>query len=189
MSKSLKAIQVICKIAKILSKIAFICCIIGAAGCLIGITTFGAIGNITVGELTLHGLIEESADMSVAACYDAMIAGLILCAAQIVITKFAEMYFSHELLDGTPFTEKGYKELFRLGVIMASVSLGASILASISHGVISALYENVGALEVFDTSSIAVGVLFMLISLILRCALEEMQKKSNSQVEGASSND
>lgn len=184
MSKSLKVIQTIYQIAKVLSKIVFIMCIIGFAGCVFGIVFFEALGDVVVGEVTIKGLIETSSELSVASTYDAMIAGALFCAAECVIAKFASIYFTNELKDGTPFTKNGYKELFRLSIIMLSVSIGVNILVAISHGIISALYENVEELNTFDFSSITTGVAMMFLSLIYKTATEQIENAS-SKDEGA----
>lgn len=178
MSKSLKVIQTIYQIAKILSKIVFITCIIGFAGCIIGIVFFEALGDVVVGEVTIKGLIETSSELSVASMYDAMISGALFCAAECVIAKFASIYFANELKDGMPFTKNGYKELFRLSIIMLSISIGVNIIVAISHGVISALYENVEELNAFDASSITTGVAMMFLSLIYKTATEQIETAS-----------
>ena len=66
-SKTLKTIQVFSKIGKVLSKIIFICSIVGACGCLVGIISLavGMTESLELGGVTIHAMIEKSAEMSI----------------------------------------------------------------------------------------------------------------------------
>ena len=60
--KALATIQKIAKAGRILSKIVFICSIVGAAGCLIGLITMPLIPEgLRIGGLSIHGFIEKNA--------------------------------------------------------------------------------------------------------------------------------
>ncbi len=184
MSKSLKTIQVLFKIAKILSKIVFICCIIGAVGCIVGIISLaivGASGTLYDGA-TLSQIIARESGMTINHMYAAISVGLVFCAAEIVIARFAEIYFGNELKDGTPFTFSGAKELMRLGIITVSVSVGASITAAIVVAIFKGCLSGVGSLDYSDGSSVAIGIMFLVISVIFRYGAErEEQFNSNSR--------
>ena len=49
--------------------------------------------------------------MSMPTIYTTMTVGMVFCAAEAILSKFAELYFKNELADGNPFTLHGAKEL------------------------------------------------------------------------------
>ena len=76
--KSLKAIPVLAKIGKIISKVLFILCIVGFCGCVLGIVGLAAgLSVMKIGGVTLHGLIEIKAGMSLGTMYAILAAAAI----------------------------------------------------------------------------------------------------------------
>ena len=60
---SLKTIQTLSKIGKILCKIAFVFAVIGFCGCIVGMISLSVGGNILkLGGVTIHGIISENLD-------------------------------------------------------------------------------------------------------------------------------
>lgn len=171
--KTLKTIQTLSKVAKILSTIVFVCSIIGCVSCIIGAVCLGAGGAILqAGGYDFAKLIQESSGMTVETLYATMACSVILCAGEIAISKFAQLYFKHELEAGTPFTLNGAKEMMRLGIIIVSVSLGTTIVAAIVYAIIKAVNANVGKYDVGNYTSIMTGIVFMIISLLLKHGAE-----------------
>lgn len=177
MEKSLHTIQVLSKIGRILSKIVFIFSIIAIAGCLLGITCLAAGLDKTVklDGVTIQGLIEKEAGTTVGNMYAAMAVGLVLSICECILARFAELYFKHELEAGTPFTLPGAAELKRLGILTISLSLGGTILAVIVHGVMKHAMEGVGEFKGGDYSSVSLGIMFLVMSLVLRYGTERME--------------
>ncbi len=185
MSKSLKTIQLLSKIGRILSTIVFICSIIGVAGCVLGAVTLslGWTETFKIGGVTVHGLIENSAEMSIGSLYATMAAGGILSAGECVIAKFSELYFKHELSDGTPFTFAGAKELHRLGIIAIAVSIGSIVLASIVHAIMAHAMTGVGEMNLDSTPSIGIGITFIIMSVIFKYGAEQAQPEGQKAFE------
>lgn len=172
--KTLNTIQTLSKIGKILSKIVFICCIIGTVGCIVGmiLLPFADTGVFKIGGMTIHGALVNRAGMEFNALYPLMVGAMILCIGQAVTAKFAEIYFAHELADGTPFTLNGAGELLRLGILTICVPLGALILSQIVSGIMA---EFIGCGDFFNPEggdSVALGVTFLLTSLLCRYGAE-----------------
>lgn len=180
-SKTLKTIQTIMKIAKILSTIVFVFCIVGIVGCTIGIVTMALIGETTfeIAGVTLHSLIAKSADTSIGTVYTSMAVGLILCIGELIISKMAVSYFKHELEAGTPFTMDGAKELFRLGVCAAVISLGAFIAADITYAVMNKCFVDVADMHIEDSNQIVTGMLILFISLLCKLGAEKENPVKN----------
>lgn len=190
MSKSLKTIQVIAKIGRILSLIVFVCTIIGMAGAIIGILTLAlGVGDITIGDLTLKSIIENEAGLSMGTLYTTLACSVLLCAGEGVIAKFAEIYFKREEAAGTPFTLDGAKELFRLGIISIAVSLGTYLLACICQGVMREFLNDAVSTDFSSSTSVGLGVAMMLVSVILKCATETIADKNNALKERENGSD
>ena len=179
MNPTLKRIQVLARIGMILSRIAFICCIIGAVGCAVGIACFALAGDtvFTLGGVSVHSLIENTASLSEPALYAAMATGLLFCAAEAVLSRFAVIYFRNELADGTPFTLRGAKELMRLGVLTIAIPLGTAIVCSIGIAVADNFYPGLEKLSAGEYSSAGLGIMMLVLSLFCRYGAEVTGEK------------
>ena len=166
---SLKTIQVLYKMGKIFSKIIFVFCIVGFCFCVAGILSLACgLETIKLGNVTLKGLIQTEAGLSMAGMYTSMIAAMILCAGEAVLSKFAEHYFTQELICKTPFETEGAKELMRLGILTICIPLGTQMVAEIFQAVMEQGFEGVAALKLDNSGSVALGVMFILMSLLCR---------------------
>lgn len=183
MSKTLKTIQTLAKIARILCTIVFVCSIIGVAGCFIGVI------GLSLGEAlvkasgqNLSELVYQSTGMTTETLYAVMACSAVICAGEIAIAKFAEVYFKNELEAGTPFTFDGAKEMMRLGIVTAAVSLGTAIIASIVYGVIKAVNANVGEYDIDNASNLFTGIAFIIISFLCKHGAEISAQKIENEV-------
>ena len=167
--KTLNIIQKLSKIGKVLSKIMFIFCIIGFCGCIVGILSM-ALGapTLKIGGVTLESILNTEAEVTVGTVYAAMVAGMILCAGEAVLAKFAEHYFNCELTDGTPFTFASAKEIQRLGILTICLPIGTQIVAEVVHAVMEQTMQGVAPLRLDSSGSVTLGVMFIVMSLICR---------------------
>ena len=176
--KSLNTIQKLSKLGRVLSKIAFIFSVIGFCGCIAGLLSlcFDTGSLLKLGGVTLHGLIFAEYGYNIKSIGAALSGWLIVCAGEAVLAKFAEQYFKNELRAGTPFTLAGSKELLRLGILTLAIPTGCAVLGSIAEGVIAGFLqvERAAAMDLqFDNeASIALGVMFLLGSLLCRHGAE-----------------
>ena len=180
MESTLKTIQVISKIAKIISKIVFVFCIVGASICLCGIAT-AAIGTediLKIGNVTIKGIFDNNSTISMNDFYAGMVISCIMCIIGAILCKFYELYFKHELADGTPFTIKGAMELRRLGILNIALPLGGVILVSIIHGIMSHIMGDIKALSLDASSSVYIGIMFIVMSLIFKYGAEIISEKN-----------
>ncbi len=177
MEKSLKTIQTLAKIGRALCRIAWICSIIGIAGCALGIFSLivGTDEALKLGGVTIHGIIANESGLSEGSMYAAMIAGMILCIGELVLALFAEHYFNNERADGTPFTLSGAAEMQRLGILTICISLGAAALAEIAHLIFAHAFRDVAEMHFGDYTSVGLGIAFIVVSVLLRygAALEK----------------
>ena len=177
--KSLKTIQVLAKVGRILSKIIFILCIVGFCGCIVGILSLAlGLESFKIGDVTIRGLIEEKAEISMATLYAAMAVGIVYCAAEAVLCKYSETYFKNELADGTPFTQRGAKELKRLGIIVIVVSLCVGTVCAIGLAIAHRAYPEIAKLPLESIGSVGIGIMMLIASLLCRYGAELREGKT-----------
>ncbi len=179
MSKSLKTIQTLSKICRILSKIVFICCIVGAVLCIIGLAGLGmgADNSVKLGGVTVYGLLQdvEGLDTKLICAISAQV--LVFAIAEAIVAKFAEVYFKNELKTGTPFTFEGAKEMRRLGILAIALSLAAAIIAGI-------IVTPLGAEEYQISGDVAVGtgLMLLVLSVIFKYGAEVAQSAEQKKL-------
>lgn len=177
--KSLKSIQTLSKLGKILSKIAFIFSVIGFCGCIAGLVSllFGNGSLLRIGGVTLHSLIPEDRGYNMKSISAALSGWMIVCAGEAVVAKFAEIYFKHELQAETPFTSSGAYELKRLGILTIAVSAGCAVLGTIVQELVvgfaggEVLMENTYDCE----SAVFIGIMFIIMSIFCRYGAEVIE--------------
>ncbi|MBQ7714987.1 MAG: hypothetical protein IJT70_03850 [Clostridia bacterium] len=180
--KTLNTIQKLSKLGKILSKIIFVFCLVGGILCVVGIIGLALIPDgIKLGGVTIRGLIEKNADISVGTCYAAMAVGIVFCAGEAVLCKFAERYFKNELKAGTPFTFDGAKELMRLGILTICIPVGTTIIAEIVYQIMKHSFSDVVGFDLGGSISVGLGIMFIVTSLICRHGAEISQGKTGEE--------
>lgn len=127
-------------------------------------------------KTTLKSMLSVGAEVTAGTVYAAMAAGMVFCAGEAVLAKFAEHYFKRELADGTPFTLDGAKELNRLGVLTICLPIGTQIAAEIVHAVMEQAMQGVAPLSLNSSASAALGVMFIILSLICRYGAEQHEE-------------
>lgn len=179
---TLKTIQTLSKIGKIISKIIFIFCLIGGISCIVGIISLAVIPDgFKLGGVAIHSMIEKNAEISMGTCYTAMAVGIVLCAGEAVLCKLAEKYFKNELAAGTPFTFDGAKELMWLGICTICIPIGTAVISGIIYGIMSSIFSGVADYSFSNATSVGLGVMFIVMSLLCRYGAETTQNEGVSQ--------
>lgn len=182
--KTLNTIQTLSKIGKILSKIVYICCIVGFCGCVAGIIAMSVGSNvIKLGGMTLHGIIEAEAGIGLETVLAAITVGMILSIGEFYISRMAYRYFDNELKAGTPFTEDGAKELMHLGISVIWVPVLTMVLAQVAQVIFSQFSENIEDFNLDGFSSVALGVMLIVMSLLCKYGAELAKKESINEQE------
>ena len=178
--KTLETIQILSKVGKVLSKIIYICCIVGLCGCGVGLVAL-CIGADVVkfGGLTLHSILEAEAGISTGTVLASVLAGAILCVGELVVSRMACRYFENELAAGTPFTFDGAKELLHLGIRLIWIPIVTVVIAQVSHGIIDQFFTNVEKLDLDGYTSVALGVMCILMSLLCKYGAECRENREN----------
>ncbi len=173
MSKTLSNILTVFKIARILAKIVFICCIIGGVCCLLGLFMLPMVEGVMPDGI----LAETGFDIDTA--YLAMIVAIVSCVGEAVFAFLAERYFKSVLDSQTPFTFNGAKECFRLGVASLIISAAVSIISAIVAGIVVALAQiNVVEPDFSTSITLSTGLFFMFISMLFKYGAEQQETLS-----------
>lgn len=170
MSKTLSHILTVFKVVKIIAKVIFILCIIGAAFCTLGLIVLPLAGLASefLPEETLAEL-----GLTISASYVGVFTALIVCIGEAVFAFFAERYFGHVLASGTPFTLGGSKECLRLGLMSIILSVATSVAAGIASFVLLLLDPySVGEFDITMSVSLSTGLFFLFLSLIFKHGAE-----------------
>lgn len=173
--KSAKALAALTKIARVLSKIIFICAIVGASLCLCALLSLLlGIGTLRLHGISIHSLIQQNAGVSAGTLYAAATVGALLCTGAGVLAKFAELTFLHALANKTPFCRKTAKELMRLGILTVAIPLGTQTICAGVHSLFSLRFSEVAPLSLSCDSSVALGVMFLILSLICSVGAQQL---------------
>lgn len=168
MSKTLSNILTIFKIARILAKIVFICCIIASVCCLLALPMLSMVEAIVSDDL----FDEVGVDISTVV-YVGLIVGIVSCVGEAIFAFLAEKYFKNVLDAGTPFAFDRAKECFRLGITSLIISVAVSIISGIAS-VVALFLANTDAMEFdFNVSiSISTGLFFLFLSMLFKYGAE-----------------
>lgn len=182
--KTLNTIQTLSKIGKVLSKIVYICCIVGFCGCAVGIIAMlGGEKVLKIGGMTLHGILETEAGVSTGTVFSAIAVGIIFSVGEFFISRMAYSYFENELNAGTPFTLSGAKELLHLGISIIWIPIASIVAAEIAQGIIAEFSENTQTLTLDGFDGVALGVMFILMSLLCKYGAELHSKETVNENE------
>lgn len=130
--KSLEVIQKIVKVLRILAKIAYIFCIIGAVASAIGAASLFAIDeNSEIWKKALEAIQPDTIDLAAVRC--TCLTGVFVCAAGAVLSWFSKRLFEDELAAGTPFDRHICKDVLKVGIIYLAVSVGSRIIMAIIY--------------------------------------------------------
>lgn len=162
-------LQKLFKWGKLLSTAAFILFVIA--------TVLSGVGLICLhfdwnGILKFGGI--SASDVSKGRAYLCVLLAVYL--GEAVNAYFAVNYFKNEVEAGTPYTDKGSKELFRLGLITVVVPLVAFVIASLAAGLVlefgSVADQDYKALSVVQ-EKILLGLAFMVVALFCQNGAEQ----------------
>lgn len=181
--KTLKTIQTLSKIGKIVSKVVYICCIVGFSGCIFGIIALAVGADVVkIGGVTLDVLLKREADVSLSTLYTVIASAMPLCAGGAALAKIAERYFSHELKDGTPFSAEGAKELLMLGIWIIVIPLCSVVVANIVQEIMAAVMTDVVKTKLEGWTSVGLGIAFIVMAIMCRYGYE-LSSKSDDKTE------
>ncbi len=165
----LKTIQTIMKVLKILTKVAFVACIVGGSLCLFGLLMlFLANGLGLMDEAVAVGMI-TSKDTSITVAYCAVLVGICQTLSGALISHKWNRYYTMEEADGTPFCEESGKFMFSAAIYELIVGFVAFLVSTIIVAVFETTNANMNFSHDVKFSFDAATVLFtMFLSIVFR---------------------
>lgn len=179
---SLKIIQTISKIGEIISKIIYICSIVGLCISAVALILLPYGDDVLkIGGVTLKSLFSDVEDLK--ALCPAVGSFAINCIGYIVLSREAQRYFSLEIKEGTPFTFNGANLLKRLGIITIIVpilvTVAAEIFCNVFENITNSTAFSLEELNFDNEGSIAMGLMLLLLSVLCRCGAELIENKDS----------
>lgn len=185
MSKSLKTVQTLAKVGKIIAKILSIFCIIGAVGASVGFVALLGVQALTPDNSSGFGgifrsVLDLSLDYAILGCIFAVIS----CVGEFILCRYAVKYFDNELAAGTPFTHEGAKEILRLGILAIAIPMAISIAEGIVFGIFLLFSANISDVDMGGSTSIGTGIMLIVASFVFKYGADLTEEKRVLQ-EGA----
>lgn len=163
--KSQQTIQKTFRVFQVLTKIAFVCSVVGASVCAVGALcavtwyTGGTVFSLFGEPVTIFAS-GEGLDRMLAV----LLSDLILLVTDTILLAFAGRYFKTEQAEGTPFTENGANLMKKLGIRCIWMPIVAIVMASVITVCLGV--EQSG--DISNLPSVVTGIVLILASLIFR---------------------
>ena len=185
--KSLKIIQVLAKVFKIICFVLFILCIVGAAGCFIAMIVVPIVAALPADEgKTVADVMAENGS-PVHEVVGRLAVAFISCGTYIFINKINEKLFADELEVGTPFNHEIVSKMRKTAIINLIAAVALCITAGIVVAIISAIYRAHVSYGYELWSSLGFGLFLLVLSLFCdygACILDgEAKQEKPEEVE------
>ena len=177
MNSSMSKIQKISKAGLILSKIVLWCAYMGLISCALILIVQIFVGNSKiVGDSSIVlDMIKDKSKLNVGTIYTALTIGIIMCITKIIHARLEVKYFNAELQAGTPFKLELVEQLRKLGIQTIVIPLIGVILSNVAYEIFKHFYINIGEMDISNSVSIGLGIVYLVISLLCRAAIEEKE--------------
>ena len=178
--KSLNRIQIIAKVLRVLCVIGFVISIIGAVGCVLGLSLFNVVKDlpITKDRATVMQVLEKR-NIPEYMVYTYLAVALADCGVSIFICKYNELLFKTEIMEGTPFTMSFVKNMRKNALVNILVSIGFIVLVGIVIGIVKVLMGYDGSESINLVNTFAYGIAMLILSLFVEYGAEVSEQKSN----------
>ena len=169
MSKNLTIIQKCARVFRTLTRVGLILSIVGLAFGAAAAVLWGRWNNMPDSGIDaldrLMAVIDRGSYYRTLAT---LIADTVASAISGLLLWFAHSYLTHELADGTPFTDSGATELRRLGVLTILLPLASLIVRAIPYAAFDVSVP--GGMD--NASSVVLGVVLIIASVVFRYGAE-----------------
>lgn len=173
---ALSTIQSFHKLGRVLSAIVFVTSIlvfVFSLACAV-LAAFGL-------ESAVYEMFSVENPLSSGMLYYALSSTIIAALAEIIVSRAALKYFKAELVAGTPFKRDNAVKLKNLGILNIVLPIIVVILKSVFHMVLRSRFGDIGENEYNLIGSVAVGFMFIVLSLVCRYGSEIDDDGRNNQ--------
>lgn len=187
--KNFETIRKLSNLGRILSKIVFICSIIGI--CVVALCMVGIIVGFNYTEIVneiadiIASILQE--DIKMGANLNTLltvvfVTTMIELVGNLITAKYAENYFKKVIFNGTPFDEDNSKRLFKLGVLLIVIPLSASLINQVATSVFILKEGISGSFKLSVPSDVILGGLFIFMSYICKYGAETIKEKAAEDI-------
>jgi len=180
MSKNLKTIQLLAKIAYVISSIIFVLSLVGGIGCLVALVLMTAVQGLGSEFIDLSRSLFDDVGMSMLSILYACIIGTVACVAEAILSFMAKKYFKHQLAVGTPFTYECGDKMFKLGLWCLFTPIAMAVFNAIVYVVLFAFDPMLLETDFSSTVDISTGVIFLILSVIFKHGAEVAQMRAQT---------
>ena len=180
--KSLQTIQKLFKVGNIITRIFYVCCIVGIIGCIIGIVGIGVVDGV---DLQYDGsmvtmLIEKEAGITVAELYAAMGIAIFALICKLYVTRKGLKYYKCEFEAGTPFNLDCAAQLKKIGILEIVISLVITVVSAIVREifVLQSMKFNINISD--QGNSVTWGIGLLVLALICKYGAEILEEKKQN---------
>lgn len=182
--KSLRIIQTLFKVARVIALIFFILSIIGASGCFLAVIILASMSNVVLYDGQTLAQIMANNNTDINAVIASVVFGMLGCGFSIFLSKYSELFFLKELKAGTPFTREMAKEMRRYGLVYIIVTISATVIMSIAYGITAIFVKSLRSYDFsFHIGSIVFGLFMIILSVFCDYGAELQETKENEVVE------
>ena len=179
MSRSLRVIQVIMKIAKVISLLVFIFGVIASI-----LTIASAVGlfvfpfeQYEIDGENLKSYLERVTELSLTEFGAVMILSAISLTAGVINVKIQHGYLVKEVRDGTPFTEDGATKLRRASFACILISVASFFATLVLHNIFVFKGMITGTYDLSSTFNIGWYLLLLFLSVVFSYGAEQASIK------------
>ena len=179
MNDSLSKVQKAARVLEVLSVVARVIVAIGAVGSLVGLAVWLVASNIPIdGETYAEVVFRESGKDGCGMIIDCL-NGFIQCASGFVIYSVSRNYFASVRLEGTPFTHKGAKAIFNLGLTALVATLVATVVSAFVTLIVTAIMNpaTLTSTEGVD-GNVGIPIVLMILSLVFHYGADLEEQKN-----------
>ncbi len=168
MRTPLSTIQILHRIGKILSKAALVISVIAFVFCTAALICTACGFEFAVGRMESIPLFGGNFGCACHVLLSLAVASL----GEILVARRSTAYFSSELEAGTPFDSDNASKLRNLGIVTVAVPLATTLISKILYAVLVRKFGSFDYSFDYAGAPIAVGIMFIILSLICRYGAE-----------------
>lgn len=166
--KSLKRVQTMAKVFKILFTILFVGCIVGTIFSVIGLALTPLIAN---NQTLQRYVVKSGTEFELNSYLSACICSILSCGTWVYLGYKNVEFYKYELSVGTPFDKSVVSALRKVAIEAIIISCAANIVEVI----ISCIFRS--GVKDFGVGEIGTGIVYLLVSLILDYGAEVSAQK------------
>lgn len=175
--KSLKIIQILAKILRVIFIVVFIACIVGASFCLLGLILLPIFQGTVIYEGKTFEVWLMDRDIPLYEAYLAVSTGLLSCGVGIFLGKYNELFFKEEIELGTPFSKDIVRKMRMVALINIIASFALGIVVGIGVGIVKAVNHSDFEFKYELLSFVGFGLALLVISLFCDYGAEAIEPK------------